>query len=56
MLARDTDEVGPMKSGARIENARSDQSEVRGACSQRRSSAMKPAATAICRPEKTSRW
>ena len=53
-VARATEEVGPMKSGARIEKASSSQSEARGLCSQRSSAARMPAAKAICRPEKTS--
>jgi len=55
MLARDTEAVGPMKSGAAIAKMSSDQSPARGACSQRNASAINAAANAICNPEKTSR-
>ena len=43
-------------SGAIAENRSSSQSAVRGARRRRRRSAMAPAANAICKPEKTSRW
>ena len=55
MLARDTEAVGPMNSGAAIAKISSDQSPARGACSQRNASAINAAANAICSPEKTSR-
>ena len=44
MLARATDAVGPMNSGASAANASSSQSEARGAWSQRSSAASSPAA------------
>ena len=54
-LDRDTDAVGPMNGGAIDANAISDQSEIRGAPAHRNAKAITAAASAICRPEKTSR-
>src|SRR5476651_1531 len=55
-LDRDTDAVGPMNAGASAANASSDQSDTRGAPAHRNANAITAAASAICNPEKTSRW